>query len=257
MSRPIVRWAAYIQLCLMFISGCAPTQPFFIAKSHGLGEYLDQAMAIEYADVQVESLPEATQVQVPFGPSHLPDNFADLTLEDCISIALQNTKILRVVNGSNQQTGSVAGPLLSAGPGQMPSVYDAAIAAATASTQPLAIDNNGNRIPVRGAVRSNQVGGIEDALSEFDAQFSALAGYNTTDRPRNVGAGNIFNPQFFQGVDANAQAALSKRTATGGVATLRTTTVYSSNNIPASGNVLNSNNFGRAVPSDYTVAAEL
>ncbi len=257
MSRPIVRWAAYVQLCLMFISGCAPTQPFFIAKNHGLGEYLDQAMAIEYADVQVESLPEATQVQIPFGPSNLPDNFADMTLEDCISIALQNTKILRVVNGSNQQSGSVAGPLLSAGPGQIPSVYDAAIAASTASTQPLAIDNNGNRIPIRGAVRSNQVGGIEDALSEFDAQFSALAGYNTTDRPRNVGAGNIFNPQFFQAVDANAQAALSKRTATGGVATLRTTTVYSSNNIPASGNILGSTNFGRAVPTDYTVAAEL
>ena len=257
MSRPIVRWAAYVQLVLVLATGCAPTQPFFIAKNHGLGEYLDQAMAIEYADVQVESLPEATQAQVPLGPSHLPDNFADMTLEDCISIALQNSKILRVVNGSNLQSGSVAGPLLSAGPGQIPSVYDAAITAATASTQPLAIDSNGNRIPIRGAVRSNQVGGIEDALSEFDAQFSALAGYNTTDRPRNVGAGNIFNPQFFQAVDANAQAALSKRTATGGVATLRTTTVYSSNNILASGNVLNSNNFGRAVPSDYTVAAEL
>lgn len=257
MSRPIVRWAAYVQLVLVLATGCAPTQPFFIAKNHGLGEYLDQAMAIEYADVQVESLPEATQAQVPLGPSHLPDSFEDMTLEDCIAIALQNSKIFRVVNGSNQRSGSVAAALLSAGPGQMPSVYDAAIAAATASTQPLAIDSNGNRIPVRGAVRSNQVGGIEDALSEFDAQFSALAGYNTTDRPRNVGAGNIFNPQLFKAVDANAQAALSKRTATGGVGTLRTTTVYSSNNILASGNVLGSNNFGRAVPSDYTVAAEM
>ncbi len=257
MSRPLVRWAAYIQLCLMFISGCAPTQPFFIAKNNALGEYLDQAMAIEYADVHVESLPEATQVQIPFGPSHLPDNFVDMTLEDCISIALQNTKILRVVNGSNQQSGSISGPLLSAGPGQMPSVYDAAIAASTASTQPLSIDNNGNRIPLRGAVRSNQVGGIEDALSEFDAQFSALAGYNTTDRPRNVGSGNIFNPQFFQAIDANAQAALSKKTATGGVVTSRLTSVYSSNNIPASGNILGSGNFGRSVPSDYTIAAEV
>lgn len=256
MSRPIVRWAAYIQICLMFISGCAPTQPFFIAKNgNALGEYLDQAMAIEYADVKVESLPESTQAQIPFGPSHVPDNFVDMTLEDCISIAIQNSKILRVVNGSNQLSGSVAAALLSAGPGQMPSVYDAAITASTASTQPPAIDNNGNRIPLRGAVRANQVGGVEDALSEFDAQFSALAGYNTTDRPRNVGPGNVFNPQFFQAVDANAQAALSKRTATGGVVTSRVTSVYSANNIPTS--IVNAANFGRSVPSDYTLAAEL
>jgi len=239
----------------MFISGCAPTQPFFIAKNNALGDYLDQAMAIEYADVHVESLPESTQAQIPFGPSHVPDNFVDMTLEDCVSIALQNSKIFRVVNGSNQQTGSVAAALLSAGPGQMPSTYDVAIGSSTASTQPLAIDNNGNRIPVRGAVRANQLGGIEDALSEFDAQFSALAGYNTTDRPRNVGPGNVFNPQFFQAVDANAQAALSKRTATGGVVTSRLTSVYSSNNIPTS--IVNASNFGRSVPSDYTVAAEL
>ncbi len=257
MSRSLVRWAAYIQICVVFISGCAPTQPFFIAKNNALGEYLDQAMAIEYADVKVESLPESTQAQIPFGPSHVPDNFLDLTLEDCISIALQNSKILRVVNGSNQQTGSVAAALLSAGPGQMPSTYDAAIAASTANTQPLAIDNNGNRIPLRGAVRANQVGGIEDALSEFDAQFSALAGYNTTDRPRNVGPNNVFNPQFFQAIDANGQMALSKRTATGGVVTSRVTTVYSQNNIPASRNIPNTGNFGRSVPSDYTLAAEL
>ncbi|MDX1925850.1 MAG: TolC family protein [Pirellulaceae bacterium] len=256
MSRPIVRWAAYIQICVVLISGCAPTQPFFIAKNgNALGEYLDQAMAIEYADVKVESLPESTQAQIPFGPSHVPDNFVDMTLEDCISIAIQNSKIFRVVNGSNQLSGSVAAALLSAGPGQMPSTYDAAITASTASTQPPAIDNNGNRIPLRGAVRANQVGGVEDALSEFDAQFSALAGYNTTDRPRNVGPGNVFNPQFFQAVDANTQAALSKRTATGGVVTSRLTGVYSHNNIPTS--IVNAANFGRSVPSDYTLAAEL
>lgn len=258
MSRPLVRWAAYIQICLMFISGCAPTQPFFIAKNgNALGDYLDQAMAIEYADVKVESLPESTQAQVPFGPSHVPDKFIDLTLEDCISIAIQNSKIFRVVNGSNQQTGSTAAATLSAAPGQLPSSYDPAIASATSSTQPLAIDSNGNRIPLRGAVRANQVGGVEDALSEFDAQFSALAGYNTTDRPRNVGPGNVFNPQFFQAVDANAQAALSKKTATGGVVTSRVTSIYSQNNIPASRNIPNTGNFGRSVPSDYTLTAEL
>ena len=64
-----------------------------------------------------------------------------------------------------------------------------------------------------------------------------------------MGPGNVFNPQFFQGVDSNAQAALSKRMATGTIATARFTTVYSQNNIPAPG-------LGRNVPSDYTAALE-
>lgn len=250
MSRPIIRWAATIQICLVLFTGCHPTQPFFVPRDDSMAHYLSQALDIEYADVHVESLPEATQVHIPLGPTNLPSEFVDLTLEDCISMALQNTKILRVVNGSNLQTGSVAAALLSASPGQMPSVYDPALIATTGNTQPLAVDSQGNRIAPRGSTRANQVGGVEDALSEFDAQFSAVFGYNTTDRPRNVGAGNIFNPQLFQGVDGNGQAALSKRMATGTIATGRFTTVYSRNNIPAPG-------LGRSVPSDYTAALEL
>lgn len=257
MSRTTVRWAAIIQLCLVAITGCTPTQPFFIPRNQSLANYLDQAMDIEYADVHVQSLPEAAQAFVPLGASNLPTEFIDLTLEDCLSIANQNSKIIRVVGGSNQQSGSVSAALLSAAPGQMPSVYDPALTASTGNTQPLAIDNQGNRIGPRGAFRSNQVGGVEDALSEFDAQFSAIMGSNTTDRPRNVGQGNVFNPQFFQAVDGNAQAALSKRLATGTIATARFTTVYSRNNVPASGNAADSGFFGRAVPSDYTAAIEL
>lgn len=263
MSRPLYKWTAIFQIGLVLFSGCHPTQPFFIARDDSLANYVAQSMEIEYADVQIDSLPEATQAAIPLGPDQLPDSFVDLTLEDCISMALQNTKIIRVVNGSNLQSGSVASSLVSAPPGQMPSIYDPATVATTANSQPLAIDGQGNRIAPRGSIRSNQVGGVEDALSEFDAQFSALFGYNTTDRPRNVGQGNIFNPQFFQGVDANSQAALSKRMATGSIATARFSTIYSYNNIPPSGNVPpdinnpNARNFGRAVPSDYTSTIDL
>ncbi len=249
MTRSIVRTIAYLQIALVLFTGCAPTQPFFIAKDDSMAHYLDQALAIEYADVQVESLPEAAQAMKPLGPANSEREFFDLSLEDCISMALQNAKILPVSNGANSQSGSITALQLSAQPGQLPSVYDAALASSIASTQPLQVDNQGNRVPFRGAVRSNQVGGVEDALSDFDAQFSSLFGYNTTDRPRNVGPGNPFNPQLFQAVDANYQAALSKKMATGGVATLRTTTVYSQNNV-AFGQ-------GRQVPSDYTQALEM
>lgn len=249
MSRSIVRYTAYLQIVLVLATGCAPTQPFFIAKDNSMAHYLDQALAIEYADVEVESLPEASQAHQPLGPANAEEEFVELSLEDCISFALQNAKILPVSNGANAQTGPVSNLLLSAQPGQLPSVYDSALISSIASTQPLQIDNQGNRVPFRGAIRSSQVGGVEDALSEFDAQYSSLLGYNTTDRPRNVGPNNIFNPQLFQAVDANFQSALSKRTATGGVVTLRTTTAYSYNNVGLG--------VGRGVPSDYTQALEM
>ena len=250
MSRSLVRTTACLKMALVLMAGCAPTQPFFIPKDNSMGRYIDQALAIEYADVQVESLPEAMQAHQPLGPANTEKEYIDLSLEDCISMALQNAKILPVTNGANAQTGATSTLLLSAQPGQMPSVYDAALVSTIASTQPLQVDSQGNRVPFRGAVRSNQVGGVEDALSDFDAQYSSLLGYNTTDRPRNVGPGNQFNPQLFQAIDANYQSALSKKMATGGVVTARATTVYSYNNVVTNGP-------GRAVPTDYTQALEL
>ncbi len=250
MRRPFFRFCAILQIGLMLLTGCHPTQPFFVERNASLANYIAQSTDIEYADVHIDSLPEATDTTVPFGPRNLPVDYVDLTLEDCISMALNNAKILRVVGGFNSQTGPVSPSLLSAQPGQMPSIYDPAIVSSTSSTQALAIDSQGTRVAQRGAVRANQVGGVEDALAEFDAQFSALFGYNTTDRPRNVGGNNVFNPQLFEAVDANGQAAISKRHATGTITTARFTTVYSRNNIPAPG-------IGRQVPSDYTAALEL
>ncbi|MBX3420026.1 MAG: TolC family protein [Pirellulaceae bacterium] len=257
MSRQTTRWVAIVQIILIFFTGCHPIQPFYARNNPSLANYLDQAMSIEYADAHVESLPEATHSLLPHTHDNMPTEFHDWSLEDCISIALQNTKMIRAVSGSNLQSGSIAAALLSAQPGQLPSVYDAALVANVGNTQPLVVDSQGTRIASRGSVRANQVGGVEHALSEFDTQFSTVLGYNTTDRPRNVGQGNVFNPQFFTATDSNFQAALSKRMATGTVATARMTTVYSRNNIPASGNLPGSTNFGRSVPSDYTAALEV
>ncbi len=249
MRRSTIRLIAIVQIGLMLFTGCHPTQPFFIQRDPSLANYIAQQVDIEYADVHVDSLPEATDTLVPYGPTNLPSEYVELTLEDCISMALQNAKIVRVVPGYNAVTGPVSATQLSAQPGQMPSIYDPALAVTTSNTQPLTIDSQGTRVAPRGAVRSNQVGGVEDALAEFDAQFSALMGYNTTDRPRNVGPGNDFNPQLFDATDANAQAAISKRHATGTITSIRATSVYSRNNIPVG--------IGRAVPSDYTAALEL
>ncbi|RMF44010.1 MAG: hypothetical protein D6753_03655, partial [Planctomycetota bacterium] len=68
MSRQIFRWAAMIQIGLVVLTGCHPTQPFFIQRDASMADYVAQSMNIDYADVHVESLPEATQALQPLGP---------------------------------------------------------------------------------------------------------------------------------------------------------------------------------------------
>ena len=50
---------------------------------------------------------------------------------------------------------------------------------------------------------------MADALAEFDAQPFASMTYNMTDRARNVGPGNVFNPVNFNAKDSNFLASLS------------------------------------------------
>ena len=112
----------------------------------------------------------------------------DLSLEECIAYALVNTQVVHALPGTQRQNADMAATILSSPSGQLMTGNEVAIAATTTNSQPAVVDQNGNRILPRGSVRSNQIGGVEDALSEFDAQFSSFWSFNTTDRARNVGA---------------------------------------------------------------------
>ncbi len=250
MHTKLVRSIATLHIGLAFLTGCHPTKPFYMGETGDLSHYIDTASRIEYPDLQSEPLPEASQTMEPYSIDNQKYEFLDLTLEECLAYALVNTKLVRAVPGSNLQSGDIASAILSSPSSQLSTAYDPAITASTANTQAHVVDQNGNRVQARGAAKANQVGGVEDALSEFDAQFSSFVGYNTTDRPRNVGGGNIFNPQFFQANDGTAQSAISKRMATGGVVTARSQSIYSFNNIPSPG-------IGRQSPSDYTQILEM
>jgi hypothetical protein len=50
----------------------------------------------------------------------------DLSLEECIQMALENSKILRTSSGNQQQINGQAALVLSGAEGQVSSVYDAA-----------------------------------------------------------------------------------------------------------------------------------
>ncbi len=251
MNRSLFCIAAYLQLgiTILLATGCAPTQPFFLNESPDLKHYLSTATSIEYPDVEVASLSETTEAIRPLTIGNHDYEFWDLTLEECVSIALQNSKFFVTTSGNAEFRQNVASQFTSGTADQLGSIYDIAIQQSTTQSIPLTVDGAGNRTLPRGVLRANQIGGVEDALAEFDAQASGFINYGTTDRPRNVGSANTINPQFFQATDTTQQAAISKRFATGGVATLREQIIYSRNNAQVSP-------ISRAFPSDYTAILE-
>lgn len=261
MNRSLIRKTVYLQLvCTVLLStGCAPTQPFFLHESPDLQYYLNTATRIEYPDVEVESLAETMEATPPLSMGNHDYQFWDLTVEDCVSIALQNAKFFVTTSGNAEFRQNVAAQFTSASADQLGSIYDIAIQQSTTQSIPLTVDGAGNRILPRGVQRANQIGGVEDALAEFDAQASAFIDYSKTDRPRNQGDGDplpsggnpISNP-FFQGWDSTQQSAISKRFATGGVATLRQQIIYSRNNQPLGG----PDSVRRRVASDWTALIE-
>jgi outer membrane protein TolC len=249
MKRTFHKWFIGLQIGSVMLAGCHPTQPHYLRDRAHFAEYLQHAQQIEIPDLEIDPAPEATDALEPLTLDNQKYEFLDLTLEECVSYALVNSKLIRTIPGTQRQNVDIAANILSTPSQQQSSVYDPAIAATTTSPQQIVVDQNGNRVLPRGAARANQTGGVEDALSEFDAQFSAFFSYNNTDRARNVGENNPFNPTLFRGRDSTGQMALSKRMATGGVVSARSQSIYSYNNIETSGP-------GRAVPSDYTQILE-
>ncbi|MCC9601388.1 TolC family protein [Stieleria sp. JC731] len=251
MNRSLFRFAAYLQLALAIVlaTGCTPTQPFFINESPDLKHYLDTATSIEYPDVDVQPMPEAVESLPPLTVGNHDYQFWNLTLEECVGMALQNARFILANGGTSETQQNLASQFVSSQPGQFGSIYDVALQQTTTQSVHLTTDGAGNRLLPRGAVRANQIGGVEDALAEFDAVASGFIDLSTTDRPQNVGAGNSINPQVSVAQNTTQQAAISKRLVTGGVATLRQQTIYTRNNSQIS-------SFSRLYPSDYTSLIE-
>lgn len=252
MTPKLFRFTAQLQLALAVYMtvGCSPVQPFFLNESPDLQYYLNTATRIEYPDVEVESLADATEAPEPLTIGNHDYQFWDLTLEECTSIALQNAKFFVTTGGNSESRQNVAAQFTSSTADQLGSIYDIAIQQSTTQSTGLTVDGAGNRTLPRGVLRANQIGGVEDALAEFDAQASGFVSFSTTDRPRNTGVANTVNPPLSQATDITQQAALSKRSATGGVFTFREQVIYSRNNVDTTGG------FARATPSDYTVLLE-
>ncbi len=155
-----------------------------------------------------------------------PKEFWDLKLEQCVKIALDNSKVMRSLGGRysesafqpRSQTGE-APDAITTNPDASRSVYDPAI------------------------VETTPFVGTEYALSAFDTTLGASMFWQHNDHPQNVRVNTVASAVFapvFEENNATWQAQLSKTNAYGGTWTLQNNTFYDQTNNPT-----------WAVPSTY------
>lgn len=222
----------FLAMAVSALLGCNPQQPVYRHGGGSLAHYLEKATDIEYPDVEMQPLDEVTQAHAPItvGDNHF-DSFWDLSLEEALSTALQNNKLIRGYGTPGLQDNRVAPGVdnLANGVNQAGSLYNVAIRESEPGIigTPGQITPPGN-IPTNTSLDVNQ--GVESALAEFDAQLTSSMFWERTDRPRNTSFDS--NNNIFVQDQVNWQTELAKKSATGSQFFLRNVNSYTRNNLP-------------------------
>ena len=233
MSRRVHTIWAILTSVMIASVGCHPQQPFYFHEDGDLSHYIDVATEIEYPDVCTTTLEEVENALPPLSLDNLKvANYWDLCLEEAMRTALANAKVMRSLGGrfassvfNNRTQVGEAPDALTQGIDNTRTVYDPAIM----ETQPF--------------------GGVEAALSAFDAHWSSAFTYQNNDRQQNVRPAfpiNDFFRQVFIQDTATFNSQISKFTAQGGQFTVNNNIIYDNNNNPT-----------RQIPKDWNAQYEL
>ncbi len=227
MSRQSSTHLAFLLIALTVFTGCHPTQPFYFHEDGDLSHYLDHATDLEYPDVDTASLPDATESKDPLTITNSEfDELWDLTLEECIVIALQNSKVIRNLGGVTP-FGFADGLLGRSG---NTTVYDPAIT----ETGPSSIASNAalqGPGTLNTRVTAAQAGGVEAALADFDALLRiqgspATSLFSHTNRAQNRPAGQNLFPAINDVEAGGLRSEIIKKTAAGSRFSVANNTSY-------------------------------
>ncbi len=210
--RSSIGWLA---LCVAAV-GCRPQQPFYFFERKDMGHYLDVATTIEYPDVKNPTLDEVQKCLPPLTLDNPdPNKIWELSLEEAMKIALENSKVFRDLGGAVQGQGPLA-----------EQVSDSLLRAPESVTT--------NYSPA--LAESDARFGVEAALAAYDAQFTASMDWERHDTPLNVNTGNPTVAPFFTDIRledvGNFQAAIQKTYVTGGTWSLTNNIDYLKSNSP-------------------------
>lgn len=208
--RRIKRFGRLLCAFTLALNGCSAKRHFEFPQPVGESYYQNYATRIEYPSVKSCLAAEAAEAPPPFttdNPSEIPA--WEMTLDEAVHMAMQRADILRSLGASVVQA-----------PGAARSRFDPAV------------------------IETNPLGGVEAALSAFDATVNSQLYWNKNDQPRNVRVNPTFAsffPTVFQQTTGTFTSELAKRTATGARFAVRHNVIYDRNNTPS-----------RLVPADYT-----
>lgn len=190
----------------MALNGCSANRRFAFPDPKGKSYYQDFATQIEYPNVRSCLVPEVAGATAPLttdNPAELPA--WEMTLDDAVHMAMQRSDVLRTLGASVVQA-----------PTASRTRFDPAL------------------------TETNPLGGVEAALSAFDATVNSQLYWQKNNRPNNSSF-LVFVPVAFQQTTGNFTSELAKRTATGARFAVRHNIIYDYNNNPQ-----------RIFRSDYT-----
>ncbi len=210
------------------LTGCQPTQPFFIQEDGDLSHYLNVATEIDYPDVEGEQLDEVLNAQEPLTLNNSGNyEMWDLSLEEVTRIALANSKVMRQVGGRivGSAPETISRNLITSG--AIATIYDPALVESGYG--------GGTGSPFSGT-------GVEAALAEFDAQFNSSIFWQKNNRQVNALSASARNLRQDTGAFT---AGINKTTAAGTQFSFTNRTNYDSSNAS-----------GRAQPSGWSTVFE-
>ncbi len=210
MRRPVTTSRIFLICLLAALSGCSPTQPFFLHEDGDLSHYIDKATAASVPDLNLEPLPDVEHSETPLTLSNPePREMWDLSLEEVISICLANTKVLRggqtAVRLQQGQLVSQGGEGTIVGLGGSRNVATIFNPAIVSSNPGQSLGTQANPAPFADGGIANVRSGPEAALAEFDTQLRMVGtGPNqsllsSTDRPQNI-PNNVPNVGFIRNI---------------------------------------------------------
>lgn len=187
----------WMMSCVLSSVGCHMKDSLVFDKQEKIGPYRKVATAIEYPDVKACSRPEAVSTMAPrLINDDRPLEYRELTLQEAVQTALQNSEVMRDLGGQ-----------VLTSPVTATTVYEPAIQ------------------------DSDPIFGTEGALSNFDATLASSMFWQRNDRTLNnqvFGGGTTLVDQDTG--DFNLE--INKTAATGTTFAARNITNYDSNNAP-------------------------
>ena len=228
MNRRIRSYVAIVTCVATFVTGCTPSKPIYLFDDKDMSHYKGLATEIEYPDAEGDRIDDVANAKDPLTLNN-PEvrEIWDVSLEEAMRTSLANSKVLRNLGGllftpglpASNQTIAPTGVLLQT-QGQ------------NQNGQSLGTGQTSQTIYNPSIQETSTSGGVEAALSQFDAYVDSQMYWQRNDFPQNqIFSG--FQPTIFRQNFAQQNAEIGKVTATGDRVFMRELTNYNANNSAA------------------------